>query len=138
MTDSGRKRPLLAVVLAFVFPGLGHFYLRKWGRGLVWIGLTLAVSTLLVVTGTVEMVDEFTTEAVLAAYRARPQEATIASVVISTLNVADAYWVAIRENRSQEIESGRKCPNCGRELDQDIDFCHWCTTRLEPVDADGQ
>lgn len=33
------------------------------------------------------------------------------------------------------------CPNCGRDLDGDIDFCPWCTTRLEGEgegDADGE
>lgn len=26
-------RPVVAVVLSLVFAGLGHFYLRRWGRG---------------------------------------------------------------------------------------------------------
>jgi predicted amidophosphoribosyltransferase len=30
------------------------------------------------------------------------------------------------------------CPNCGGELDEEIDFCPWCTMRFEtetPEDA---
>ncbi|MFC6795806.1 zinc ribbon domain-containing protein [Halobaculum halobium] len=27
------------------------------------------------------------------------------------------------------------CPNCGKELDADLDFCPWCTTRLDWADA---
>ncbi|GCF15033.1 zinc ribbon domain-containing protein [Haloarcula mannanilytica] len=138
MTETGRKRPLLAVVLAFIFPGLGHFYLRKWGRGLLWLGLLLALSVLLVVTGTLQPVSELTLEAISASYQSRPTEVTIGSVVITTLNVVDAYWVAVNENQTQEVEAGVKCPNCGKEIDQDIDFCHWCTTQLEPVEADQQ
>jgi TM2 domain-containing membrane protein YozV len=138
MTETGRKRPLLAVVLAFIFPGLGHFYLRKWGRGLLWLGLLLALSVVFVVTGTIQPVSELTLEAISSSYQARPTEVTIGSVVVTTLNVVDAYWVAVNENQTQEIEAGMKCPNCGKELDQDIDFCHWCTTQLETVEPDQQ
>ncbi|MDS0220655.1 zinc ribbon domain-containing protein [Haloarcula sp. S1AR25-5A] len=138
MTETGRKRPLLAVVLAFIFPGLGHFYLRKWGRGLLWLGLLFTLSVLLVVTGTIQPVSELTLEAISSAYQSRPTEVTIGSVVITTLNVVDAYWVAVNENQTQEVEAGVKCPNCGKEIDQDIDFCHWCTTQLEPVEPDQQ
>jgi hypothetical protein len=24
-----------------------------------------------------------------------------------------------------------ECPECGKELDPDLDFCPWCTTRLD-------
>ncbi|MFB6224067.1 MAG: DUF6677 family protein [Haloarcula sp.] len=138
MTETGRKRPLLAAVLAFIFPGLGHFYLRRWGRGLLWLGLMFMLSLLFIITGTVQPVSELTVDAITAAYQTRPTEVTIASVVITTLNVVDAYWVAVNENETQEIEAGTTCPSCGKELDQDIDFCHWCTTQLDPVEADQQ
>jgi len=23
-----------------------------------------------------------------------------------------------------------KCPNCGKETDAELDFCHWCTEPL--------
>jgi TM2 domain-containing membrane protein YozV len=138
MTETGRKRPLLAVVLAFIFPGLGHFYLRKWGRGLLWLGLLFSLSVMFVVTGMIQPVSELTLEAISASYQSRPTAVTVGSVVITTLNVVDAYWVAVNENQTQEIEAGTKCPNCGKEIDQDIDFCHWCTTPLEPVEPDQQ
>jgi TM2 domain-containing membrane protein YozV len=31
--ESDPVRPIIAAVLSLVFAGLGHFYLRKWGRG---------------------------------------------------------------------------------------------------------
>ncbi|AXR79121.1 hypothetical protein AArcMg_0898 [Natrarchaeobaculum sulfurireducens] len=31
---------------------------------------------------------------------------------------------------------GPTCPQCGKELDEDLAFCHWCTTRLEPPEGD--
>ncbi|MXR41188.1 zinc ribbon domain-containing protein [Halobaculum sp. WSA2] len=29
------------------------------------------------------------------------------------------------------------CPNCGKDLDADLDFCPWCTTRLDWGDPGG-
>ncbi|MFY4813040.1 DUF6677 family protein [Haloarcula argentinensis] len=138
MTDKGRKRPLLAVVLAFIFPGLGHFYLRKWVRGLLWLGLLFMLSVVFVATGAIDPVTQLSLDAISSSYESRPTVVTIGSVVITTLNVVDAYWVAVNENQTQEVEAGTMCPNCGKELDEDIDFCHWCTTQLEPVEADQQ
>jgi len=31
--ESDPTRPIIAVVLSLVFAGLGHLYLRQWGRG---------------------------------------------------------------------------------------------------------
>jgi hypothetical protein len=33
--------PVLAGILAWLFPGLGHLYLRRWGRGLVFAALVV-------------------------------------------------------------------------------------------------
>lgn len=32
-------------------------------------------------------------------------------------------------------EEAPACPNCGKELDADLDFCPWCTTRLDWADT---
>ncbi|WP_049986392.1 DUF7575 domain-containing protein [Halobellus rufus] len=35
-------------------------------------------------------------------------------------------------------EGAGSCPNCGKELDPELDFCPWCTTRLDSTDrTDG-
>ncbi len=31
-----------------------------------------------------------------------------------------------------------ECPNCGRETDAEIDFCHWCTEPLPWADGGGE
>ncbi|WP_336021696.1 zinc ribbon domain-containing protein [Halobellus salinisoli] len=31
-------------------------------------------------------------------------------------------------------ESADSCPHCGKELDPELDFCPWCTTRLDSAD----
>jgi predicted amidophosphoribosyltransferase len=50
------------------------------------------------------------------------------------LNVLDAYWIAAKsaDRRTSIVgDDSRTCPNCGKELEPDIDFCHWCTTQLD-------
>lgn len=137
MSDTGRKRPWLAVVLAFIYPGLGHLYLREWLRAVLWFGLVFSTTTLLIGEGDVP--SEFTLDSLLAAARGLPIEASVAMLVITGLSMADAYWMATRENESVAVEDGQQCPNCGKELDDDIDFCHWCTTELSrPTDSEAE
>jgi predicted amidophosphoribosyltransferase len=42
-------------------------------------------------------------------------------------SVGDAYVLA----RQGSSTDGQHCPSCGKELDEDLDFCHWCTQRLD-------
>ena len=56
-------------------------------------------------------------------------------VILSMLSVAvcsaiDAYWFGRRADRGPDSEAPG-CPNCGRELDEELEFCHWCTVELE-------
>ena len=134
MTETGRKRPWLAVVLAFIYPGLGHVYLREWLRAVLWFGLVVSTTTLLV--GEEVLPDSFTLDALVAASRAMPLEASISLLAITVLSMADAYWMAARGNRTAEVVSGQTCPVCGKELDEDLDFCHWCTTELKRVEPE--
>jgi hypothetical protein len=44
--ENGLSRAYVASLLAWVFPGAGHFYLGKWGRGLVFLGIIATSLTL--------------------------------------------------------------------------------------------
>jgi hypothetical protein len=134
MTETGPKRPWLAALLAFVYPGLGHVYLREWLRAILWFGLVVSSTSLLVGDGIIP--SELSLEAFAATYQAMPLDASIALVAITALSMADAYWMASKGNRTTEVVEGTSCPHCGKELDDDLTFCHWCTTRLKPVEAD--
>jgi len=132
MTETGRKRPWLAAILAFVYPGLGHVYLREWLRAVLWFGLVISTTTLLVDRAAMAPLDRgLSLEALLAASRSVPLEASVALLAITMLSMADAFWMATRENAEAEVVEGASCPHCGKELEDDLDFCHWCTTRLE-------
>ena len=83
MSARTNKRPWLAVLLAFVYPGLGHIYLREWLRALVWFFLVVTSSTLLIPEAAVP--ETLSVEAFVAAAEAIPPEAGIALVSITSL-----------------------------------------------------
>ena len=133
-----RKRPWLAAALSVLIPGLGHLYLRLWGRALLWLGLSILASFLVFPSGALP--SSASVDAILSASNALSPQATVLIFGVSMLCVIDAYMMAQRINnlltRTQRIndgESPRRCPNCGKELDPDIEFCHWCTTELETI-----
>jgi len=131
-----RKRPWLAAVLAVVATGLGHIYLRRVRRAVGWLAALLGVSYLFV-----------DGSALTALINGGPFDPLAVAPVafVGALSVIDAYLIARAHNAVARITAMpdgtvTHCPNCGRELDPSIDFCHWCTTDLsgleiEPADA---
>ncbi|MFA1610111.1 DUF7575 domain-containing protein [Halobellus rubicundus] len=153
------KRPWLAALLGTLATGLGHFYLRRWRRGLGWF-LAAVVTSLVFVPADAA-------QALLTG--GGDPSALFPMFVVGVASVADAYVLARasqREARSrtgeptpddaadaesgdarsaatpsgvpgvggtvgEEPTDGGTCPNCGKELDPDLDFCPWCTTRLD-------
>jgi len=140
MTDTGRKRPWLAAILAFIYPGLGHVYLREWLRAVLWFGLVVSTTTLLIEESMMAPLDDgISLEAFLAVSGNIPTEASVVLFLITALSMADAFYMATRENDRAEVREGANCPNCGKELEDDLDFCHWCTTRLsQPAESEEE
>jgi len=138
MSDTGRKRPWLAALLAFVYPGLGHVYLREWLRAVLWFGLVFSTTALLLGDSVMAPLDDgITVEGLVTVSQNVPLEASLALFAITALSMADAFWMATRGNTEAEVVEGMQCPNCGKELEGDLDFCHWCTTRLDgPVEPE--
>jgi uncharacterized paraquat-inducible protein A len=141
--DGPNKRPWVAAVLAVLYPGLGHVYLRKWGRAMVWFGVILTASVYLIPESAIPT--ELSVEAFLAAGRAAPTDIMLLLTALLFVSVLDAYWLANRANemaRSAVDADGtvqvEDCPHCGKELDEDLAFCPWCSERLAgPADEDG-
>lgn len=134
-----RKRPWLAAVLSVLIPGLGHLYLRLWARALLWLGLSILATFIVFPDGALP--SSVSMDALFGASEALSLEASLLILGVSILCMVDAYLMAQRINyqvsRSERIASGealQRCPNCGKDLDPDIGFCHWCTTELEQVD----
>jgi membrane protein implicated in regulation of membrane protease activity len=131
------KRPWLAAVLAFIYPGLGHAYLREWLRALLWFGLLYMTAVLAVPASALpESGAGFSLETIMAIVQAIPTWASLVILVLSVLNIADAYRLARqRDGRSETVtenETNSRCPHCGHETDAEFDFCQWCG---EPLDA---
>lgn len=134
------KRPWLAALLALAVTGLGHAYLRRWGRAFGWLALVYAALALFVPPEAVEV----------AAEGVRGGSATLPSSVdplvflppllVALGSVADAYLLARAERdealRAAAGEGTVVCPNCGREVDEDLEFCQWCTTEFATPDEE--
>ena len=114
------KRPWLAALFAVVITGLGHLYLREWFRAAMWYGFALSAALIFIPESTVQaLVDS----------GAQPPLTEIAPILmVQMLSVIDAYRLALRRNA---MVGKTPCPYCGRPLDEDLQFCHWCTTQLE-------
>lgn len=125
------KRPVLAAVLAAIVPGLGHVYIRMWGRAVMWFLLYVLATQVFVPSAA--MPSTASLEAIREAITAVPRDAALLLVTIALLNVFDAFLMTRYHNQEVEFEASgrRRCPECGREVDADLDFCHWCTTELE-------
>jgi hypothetical protein len=134
-----RKRPWLAALLGAVATGLGHLYLRRWRRAFGWLALLVGVS--------VVFVDPATIDALATGGPVDPLS-VVPLAVVAGFSVADAYLLAHARNAVARTRAGpdgdrTHCPNCGKELDADLAFCHWCSAELEaadagPAESDGQ
>ncbi|MCL9812857.1 zinc ribbon domain-containing protein [Natranaeroarchaeum aerophilus] len=132
-----RKRPLIAVLLAFVYPGLGHAYLRRWLRALLWFGLVVSAVVFIVPNEPFEAADSVLAGAQAVAEQLSFGESlALASIVV--FNMLDAYVLAAYVDRPTTTRAGDEdtvpsCPHCGKDLDEDLTFCHWCTTELDQL-----
>nr|WP_305794401.1 zinc ribbon domain-containing protein [Halomarina rubra] len=102
---------------------MGHLYLRRWGRAAAWL-LVVAATSLVVPQAAIEA---------LAAGEAVDVVALAPVWFASTLCALDAYVVARRDHtpRTTAAADTARCPHCGGELTDGLDFCHWCTTELD-------
>ncbi|MXV60831.1 zinc ribbon domain-containing protein [Natronorubrum sp. JWXQ-INN-674] len=133
-------RALAAAGLSVFMPGAGHALIRDWLRALVFAGLYISAILLF-----------FPTEQIAAAGSisdamdiATSETDTISQFVLSFLVLFAAIDATFRamgfppgSNNGESVE-GPSCPECGKELDADLEFCHWCTTRIEPVEPESE
>lgn len=125
-----QRHPLLAAVLAIIFPGLGHVYIRAWARAILWASLFVSAVVFLVPEPARSATLSF--GGITEIYAESPEIAMFL-VGLSVMNVLDAYLTALRLEMDPDGEKSETttCPNCGKDLDDALEFCHWCTTELD-------
>lgn len=125
-------RAAIAIGLSVLYPGLGHVYLREWLRAIAWFAIAILAAMLVM---PVELVEATETEGLSVLLRTSEFltfEAITALLAIRMLNAIDAAILALKPTTSEQPTNN--CPNCGGELDDDIDFCPWCTKHLDPAE----
>ncbi|MFB6089584.1 MAG: zinc ribbon domain-containing protein, partial [Halobellus sp.] len=130
-----RRRALIATLVAVLgasvgVAGAGHLYLRQWRRAAAWfsvvVGATLVLLSVFVDPTALSLSNPTAVASVEPS--SLPMAVTAPVFALLLLNALDAYRLATRGNRATDAP---QCPACGGELDPEIDFCPWCTTRLE-------
>ncbi|MGM0606155.1 MAG: DUF7575 domain-containing protein [Halobacteriota archaeon] len=129
--SASQKRPWIAALLAAIATGLGHIYLRRWRRAFGWLAVLLAATVLFAEPASLGTLDGL---------RSTDPQAIAPTLIVGGFSVIDAYVLARAHNAgvgkvdgdtgSIDGESEIPCPNCGKALDQELEFCHWCTTRV--------
>lgn len=133
------RRGLLAAVFAFLYPGLGHVYLRAWLRAVGWFVLALLAAALVVPESAYAAYESGGFEALYSVSQEFGTDVFVSLLGIRVLNVIDAYLTAIRQTRDAEEQDAQgSCPSCGKELDEELDFCPWCTTRLDEYETEDE
>ena len=129
------RRALVAGVFAVIYPGLGHVYLREWLRALSWFGLALLTAALVVPADVLAAYQSGGLDGLAAASQSLPLASLVALLLVRLLNVIDAVRLALVPRRAGGDPDAVACPQCGGEVDPQLDFCHWCTAEL---DAPGE
>lgn len=125
-------RAAIAIGLSVLYPGLGHVYLREWIRAIAWFAIAILAAMLVM---PVELVEATETEGLSVLLRTSEFltfEAITALLAIRMLNAIDAAILALKPTEPEPPTNN--CPNCGGELDDDIDFCPWCTLQLDSAE----
>ncbi|QCS43747.1 zinc ribbon domain-containing protein [Natrinema versiforme] len=137
-------RALLAAGLSVIMPGAGHVLIRDWLRAAAFAALFVSASALflpidqLTAAGPVTSVDDITAYADIMAAETSAITQFLLSF-IALFAAIDATFRALGHSSvGADTAEGPTCPECGKEIDADLEFCHWCTTRLEPVDPEAE
>lgn len=134
---ASRRRILVTIALSLVVPGAGHAYLRYWLRAITWFSIALATIALIVTESAITSPPAGGFDDLLQWSQEFPARVHLSILVASVLSAVDATILLLREDgRTTAKEEASTCPHCGNPLDDELDFCPWCTTRLND-DSNG-
>ncbi|WP_224269135.1 zinc ribbon domain-containing protein [Haloprofundus salinisoli] len=154
MVSLRRLKPFIAGALGMLIAGLGHLYLRRWRRAIAWMALVILVGELFFSPATVEFLDSTISQGspfVAGQAPSSPavlEELLLVSFVIvasaldavlvgvRTLRAEDAAAASEGDSSTMDAEATWNCPNCGKEVEAEMEFCPWCAERIDS-DTDG-
>jgi hypothetical protein len=134
------RRGLVAGALGVFYPGLGHAYLRAWLRAVAWFALAMVTAALVVPESAVQAFESGGFQGLVDASESFDSRVTLSLLAVRLFSAVDAYVLAVKQSTPSAATEpdAATCPACGKELDDDLDFCPWCTQRLEaPPDPDA-
>lgn len=134
------RRSLVASTLALVYPGLGHLYLRAWLRAIAWFVVALIAAAMVMPESAYAAYEAEGFSGLLEASQNLPMDVILSMLVVRVLNAVDAYLTGLQQSvtKAEPETAAGTCPECGKELDEELDFCPWCTTRLETEDTEPE
>ncbi|MDZ7849283.1 MAG: zinc ribbon domain-containing protein [Halodesulfurarchaeum sp.] len=134
------RRSLVASILALVYPGLGHLYLRAWLRAIAWFVVALIAAAMVMPESAYAAYEAEGFSGLLEASQNLPMDVILSMLVVRVLNALDAYLTGLQKavTKPESEAAAGTCPECGKDLDEELDFCPWCTTRLEPDDNEPE
>ncbi|WP_408957311.1 zinc ribbon domain-containing protein [Natrinema sp. 74] len=133
-------RALLAAGLSVIMPGAGHVLVRDWLRAAAFAGLFILASALflpleqLANTGPITNYEQAIEQATIMAEETDAMAQFLLSFIALFAAVDSTVRALGYPPRGADAAEGLTCPECGKEVDEDLEFCHWCTTRLEPAE----
>ncbi|QCJ48254.1 zinc ribbon domain-containing protein [Haloprofundus sp. MHR1] len=156
MVSLRRLKPFIAGALGMFIAGLGHLYLRRWRRAIAWMALVILVGELFFSPETVAFLDSTVSQGPPFVADQAPsspvvlEELLLVSFVI-VASALDAVLVGLRTLRAEDAaaagegddgpsdaEATWNCPNCGKAVEEEMEFCPWCAERVDSrTDADG-
>lgn len=130
-------RAFAAGSLSVLLPGAGHVLLRDWFRALVFAGLYVTAVALFFP----ELQDIAAAGSVTdTAAEVSEEIDTPGQFILSFIHLFAAIDATFRglgfPPNDGDSTDGPTCPECGKAIDEDLEFCHWCTTRLETHESE--
>lgn len=124
-------RALVAASLSLLFPGIGHAVIRDWIRALFFSGLFVMAIALSFTTDQLAAMTSI--DGMIAVYEdtSRIDRFLLSFLVLFT--ATDALLRGLGTVGGDRDHDGPSCPHCNKPIDEELEFCHWCTTRLEPT-----
>ncbi|ELY44363.1 zinc ribbon domain-containing protein [Natronorubrum sulfidifaciens] len=129
-------RAIAAAGLSVLMPGAGHALIRDWLRALVFAGLYFSAIWFFFPTEMIAAAGSMSEAMDILSAETDTIDQFVLSFLVLFAAIDATFRAAGFPPTSNNDGDGPSCPQCGKELDDDLEFCHWCTTRLEPLEPD--